>query len=229
MIAPGDGATKRTGAAAPSSAATGKGGGKPATRTRATSPLREAQKEVARQRLVESARAAFEAKGYVDVTVDDIVQGAGASRGTFYLYFQSKSEILRALIDQLRGEVITAGLFDDLRTMGEPTVDGLQQWFEKYVDFYLHHKALWRAMHQAQVVEPEFIAIVVRAIDQYVDLWKAVRSVKNKKDEDYRLAATMMYTFADQFMYLWLAQGQELNRKKTTRALAEGIYAALMR
>jgi AcrR family transcriptional regulator len=219
MSAAEDGAAKRKRAAAPRDA-------NDAARPRARSPLREAQKEVARQRLVESARAAFAAKGYVDVTVDDIVQGAGASRGTFYLYFQSKREILLALIDQLRGEVVAAG--DDFRAMGEPTVDALQAWFERYVDFYLDHRDLWRAMHQAQVVEPEFMAMVVAAIDRYVELWRSVRVAKAHRDVDLRLPATMMYTFVDQFMYLWLSQGQQVDREKTTRVLAEAVYAALM-
>src|SRR5688572_26565428 len=88
---------------------------------RAPSPLREAQKELARQKLLEAATAAFEADGYVDVTIDDIVRRAGTSRGTFYLYFQSKSEVLRAVMAELRREVDEAGLFDDFAAMGEPT------------------------------------------------------------------------------------------------------------
>jgi hypothetical protein len=84
-------------------------------------------------------------------------------------------------------------------------------------------------MHQAQVVEPEFISIVTAAIDQYVGLLKEIRSIRTKRDDDLRLAATMIYTFVDQFMYLWLAQGQTINRKKATKALAEAVHSALPR
>jgi AcrR family transcriptional regulator len=185
---------------------------------------------VARQRLVESARIAFEDKGYVDVTVDDIAQGAGASRGTFYLYFQSKSEILGALIAQLRDEVQAAS--DDFRAMGEPTVEALQAWFDDYVEFYLRHLALWRALHQAQVVEPDLHGLVAAAIDRYVDLCRSVRTGRRRSDQELRLPATLMYTFVDQFLYLWSSQtrdGHDLPRERTTRILAAAVHAALVR
>jgi AcrR family transcriptional regulator len=214
----------------------------------AVTSLRARQKEVARQMLIEAARAAFEAKGYVDVTVDEIAQGAGASRGTFYLYFQSKSEILSAILAELRLAVNAAGLFDDLTAMQNPTVETLQAWFEKYVDFYLQHHQLWYAIRQAQVVEPDFSLIVaanwpveraasqngirsdqLTAIDLYAEIWKSRGPGKRGADADARLTATMMYTFVDQFMYIWLVEGQKLDRRRTTRALAEALHATLPR
>jgi AcrR family transcriptional regulator len=197
--------------------------------TRAPSRLREAQRELARQKLLEAATAAFEADGYVDVTVDQIVQGAGTSRGTFYLYFQSKSEVLRAIIEQLRAEVIDAGLFASLAEMEEPTVDALQQWFERYIDFYLNHERLWAAVHQALVIEPGVSEIIKQGIDDYVALWRSSPWFKAKrpKPKDLRLAATMTFTLVDRFLYLWLSLGQDIDRRRATRALAEAVYATL--
>ena len=197
-----------------------------APRARASSPLREAQKELARQRLLEAAIAAFEEKGYVDVTVDDIVQRAGTSRGTFYLYFQSKGETLRAILEQLRDQVRAAGLFDDFTNI-EPTVDAFQHWFETYVDFYLEHRELWVAMHQALVIEHELDSIAQQSVDQYIDIWRTVGFLKNARPEDVRLAATMLYTLSDQFVYLWLTQGEQINRKKITRAAAQAFYVTI--
>jgi AcrR family transcriptional regulator len=194
---------------------------------RKPSPLREAQREFARQKLIDAARSAFETKGYVDTTVDDIAQGAGASRGTFYIYFQSKSEILRALLEGMRTEVERIGLFEDFRNLEEPSVDALQEWFEKYVTYYLDHLHIWRAMHQAQVVEADFDQLIMTAIDMYADLWKSTGLNRNGNDDDLRIGATMLYTFVDQFMYLWLVQGQDLDRATTTRALAEAVCGAV--
>src|SRR6516162_3083304 len=56
--------------------------------------LRAAQKALTRTRLLDAATSAFESRGYVDVTVDDIVHDAGVSRGTFYSHFPSKYAIL---------------------------------------------------------------------------------------------------------------------------------------
>ena len=46
----------------------------------AVTSLREKQKALTREMLVDAAYAAFEEKGYVDATVDDIVRRASASR-----------------------------------------------------------------------------------------------------------------------------------------------------
>jgi len=205
-----------------------KDGKKQAPTPRAPSLLRAAQKELARQKLVDAARSAFEANGYVNVTVDDIAQRAGASRGTFYLYFQSKLDALRAIRDELRIAANEAGLLDDLSAMKKPTVEALTTWFERYADYYLEYRQLWPAIRQAQAVEPEFSIIVAEAIDLYAGIWKSTGAVKS--DADARLTATLNYTFVDQFMYLWLVEereGQDVARNKVTKTLAEAIYSTL--
>jgi hypothetical protein len=134
--------------------------------------------------------------------------------------------VLRAILEQLREQVQAAGLFDDFASI-EPTVDAFQHWFETYVDFYLENRELWVAMHQALVIEHELDSITQQSIDQYIDIWRTVGFLKNARPEDVRLAATMLYTLSDQFVYLWLTQGQQINRKKVTRAAAEAFYVTL--
>ena len=46
------------------------------------STLREAQKQLTLEKLIDAARGVFHAKGYNAATIDDIVDSAGASRGT---------------------------------------------------------------------------------------------------------------------------------------------------
>ena len=56
--------------------------------------LRDQQKQLTRQRLLEAALEVFSSKGYANTTVDDVVASAGASRATFYLHFASKIDLL---------------------------------------------------------------------------------------------------------------------------------------
>jgi AcrR family transcriptional regulator len=62
--------------------------------------LREAQKEMAQRLLLDSALELFEAKGYAATTVDDIAAAADTTRVTFYAYFPSRSDLMRALIGE---------------------------------------------------------------------------------------------------------------------------------
>ena len=50
-------------------------------------------REQVRQRMVQSAAQLFNRHGFPAVSIDDIMAGAGLTRGGFYSYFQSKSEL----------------------------------------------------------------------------------------------------------------------------------------
>lgn len=68
-------------------------------------PLRNAMGPEARRRqLLEIAQGLFLRKGYDRTSVSEIVKAAGLSQGAFYYYFDSKMEILNALVDQILGE-----------------------------------------------------------------------------------------------------------------------------
>jgi AcrR family transcriptional regulator len=52
-----------------------------------------------RGQILEAARGAFARHGLAGTTVSQIARGADVAKGTVYLYFQSKDQILRALLD----------------------------------------------------------------------------------------------------------------------------------
>jgi AcrR family transcriptional regulator len=51
--------------------------------------------------LVEAALTSFVAKGVSGTSVDDIVGAAGVAKGTFYLYFGSKDEVVAAVAERM--------------------------------------------------------------------------------------------------------------------------------
>ncbi|MDX2138026.1 MAG: TetR/AcrR family transcriptional regulator [Chloroflexota bacterium] len=66
--------------------------------------LRSAQTQA---RLLEVARALFVARGYQQVSAEEIVQQAGLTRGALYHHFDGKDGLFKALYDQLQCEVTT--------------------------------------------------------------------------------------------------------------------------
>jgi TetR/AcrR family fatty acid metabolism transcriptional regulator len=59
-------------------------------------------REKRRQQLLRAATRVFARKGYRAASISDVIKAAGAARGTFYLYFRSKQDVLFAVIDDLR-------------------------------------------------------------------------------------------------------------------------------
>jgi TetR/AcrR family transcriptional regulator, fatty acid metabolism regulator protein len=58
-----------------------------------------------RARILEAARSILSAKRYDDVPVSEIVEAAGIAKGTFYLYFPSKADLIAAIAEGLQVEI----------------------------------------------------------------------------------------------------------------------------
>lgn len=63
--------------------------------------LREQQKAMTRRKLLTTALELFEAQGYQATTIDDIAGAAGTTRVTFYAHFESRRELMLALLAEL--------------------------------------------------------------------------------------------------------------------------------
>lgn len=58
----------------------------------------EENKQLKRERLLETAFGLFTTKGLTKTSISDIVNNAGVAKGTFYLYFKDKYDIANKLI-----------------------------------------------------------------------------------------------------------------------------------
>jgi AcrR family transcriptional regulator len=60
-------------------------------------------KQERRQDILDAAKEQFERGGYGPLTMAQVADGAGIAKGTLYLYFQTKEELLLALLEQELG------------------------------------------------------------------------------------------------------------------------------
>jgi AcrR family transcriptional regulator len=58
------------------------------------------EKQERRQALIDAARRRAVGKGFAELTVEEVCAEAGVSKGAFYIYFESKQELLLALLDE---------------------------------------------------------------------------------------------------------------------------------
>ncbi|MEM6554442.1 MAG: TetR/AcrR family transcriptional regulator [Pseudomonadota bacterium] len=64
----------------------------------APSSRREQQKEAKRLALVDAALAVFSRVGFAAAKIDDVAEEAGVSKGTVYLYFDSKEQLFEGMV-----------------------------------------------------------------------------------------------------------------------------------
>ena len=69
---------------------------------------RRTKPESRRGELIAAARKVFGKKGVAASAVSDIVKAAGIAQGTFYLYFEAKTDIVNAVAEQTADEMVDA-------------------------------------------------------------------------------------------------------------------------
>ena len=112
----------------------------------ATAERRAREKEQRRQDILRAARKVFFSKGIYNATVDDVAAAAELGKGTIYLYFSSKEEILAHLL--LEGFDI---LINSLRetfssTESLPSSERLRRLAATYLEFSREFSPYFRLM-----------------------------------------------------------------------------------
>jgi AcrR family transcriptional regulator len=74
--------------------------------------------------LAAAAASVFARNGVAATTVSDIVKAAGVAQGTFYLYFDTKDDVVLAVVDQI-GDRMIDGIEAAVATTGTSAVEKL--------------------------------------------------------------------------------------------------------
>ncbi len=61
--------------------------------------------EVRRIEIIAIAEQLFEERGYANTSVEAIIQTVGIAKGTFYYYFKTKQDLLRACVEHIGSEI----------------------------------------------------------------------------------------------------------------------------
>ncbi len=105
-----------------------------------------AQKKLDKKvRLLKSAYALFESKGVSMTAVDDVVKAAGVAKGTFYLYFKDKHDLIdQMMIAQSRSKLheILLALQKKSKEESLSPADRLIFVFDRIFDSLLQHQKL---------------------------------------------------------------------------------------
>ncbi len=114
------------------------------------------------RKLLDAAMIAFDRRGYHATRVNDIVEIAKTSHGTFYLYFSNKEDLLRALVAEAATE--SQSLYDTLNALpaegGAPQWDDVHGWVRAYSELWSRYAPLFRVWTDLATVDPELIDVI---------------------------------------------------------------------
>ena len=97
-------------------------------------------------RLLDAAATTFAAKGYHDTRVDDIVEAAGTSHGTFYRYFDNKDAAFRAVAARSARRIYRCivSMADVISDDGSVSQRQLRSWVDTYTMLWAEEGPIFR-------------------------------------------------------------------------------------
>lgn len=119
-----------------------------------------------RGRLVEAAKKVFSQRGYYNAQISHIIDEAGVARGTFYLYFKSKEDILKELLREVVEELKCRIRVIDL---GRDPIEQVVENVARVVEFALEERELTRIVLQRNC-DPELFGLVEEFFEELTHL-----------------------------------------------------------
>jgi AcrR family transcriptional regulator len=123
------------------------------------------------RRLLDAAMVAFDQRGYYDTRVNDVVEIAKTSHGTFYLYFSNKEDLLRALVLEAGAEAqhLADALNMPSERGGTPQWEDLRAWISAFSSLWVRYAPLFRAWTDLAKMDPELTDILERTFSVMTD------------------------------------------------------------
>ncbi len=168
-----------------------------------------------RRRLIDVAATLFKGVGFHDARVEDIVEAAGVSHGTFYRYFDTKSDIFRVIAEEAAADVIDAwaALPSASGMRSRDGTDVLLSWLRRYAEVYADDGVIFRVWIEAFRRDPKLDVLIAAGLS-------AIR----RRIEDFLSPRGFGDDHADSFLLLALLD-LEAGGLVTTRSDAQVLDA----
>jgi TetR/AcrR family transcriptional regulator, transcriptional repressor for nem operon len=139
-----------------------------------TGPKRRRERrppEVRREQILDAAALVFTEKGLSATTMDDVAVEAGVAKGTIYLYFDSKEQLLLSLGERYTEEVIqrSGSLFEG-DDADESPMARFDRFLEGMIDYYIERRDLHHVLfHGGAVSEAESLRRVRELLRRFIE------------------------------------------------------------
>ncbi len=128
-----------------------------------------ARGERTRAALVAAARTVFERDGFTDSRLTDITAEAGCATGSFYTYFDSKEEILDAVLAAAQEDMLHPGLPHVQAGFSDDPAAVIEASNRAYFEAYRRNAQLMLVREQVAGISPEFREIRRRRGQVFVE------------------------------------------------------------
>ena len=189
--------------------------------------LRAKPPEARREELLNAAQSLFLAHGVAQTTIEQITSGATVAKGTFYLYFSSKEDLLSALGERF-DEKLLAGIKAAVARIEDGDWQGrLAAWADAAVSGYLDSMQLHDVLfYEARPLSRAWLTDNI-VIDHLTALLEAGVAAKSWSIEDCLATAIFLFSGLHGLVDHAIAKERRVNRLRLALQLQQLCFRAV--
>ena len=182
-----------------------------------------------RERILRAAEALFDAQGYANTAIEQIVQQLGVTKPFVYYYFRNKQEIFETLSWAPTVACFTAMDFaaDDTRPAHVKVTEGIERLIRATL---AHHPAAFFPYREPQVYRPEYLATQKQLANHFYDQLCALLE-QGRQDGMFDFKNTKITALAacslPGFLYHWYRPDGRLSADEVVQELSALAYRVL--
>ena len=178
---------------------------KPATRERVS-----VKGEATRLALMQAARTVFAREGFANAEIGQITHAAGKAKGTFYLYFENKTHLLKAMVEAVANELRQPEVL--AQPLNPP--EQIRHVLAAIWTANKRHGATFRALADASTRDPElaklFADLRSNAKRDFAAMIATRQSEGACRHLDCAFASEALETMVTRSIHQWLAMGKSI-------------------
>ncbi len=139
--------------------------------------LKQDEHTAKRNEILDAAMQLVYSKGYEKMTVQDILERLQISKGAFYHYFESKADVLEALVVRMVEEQMEPRLFATVRDPNATALEKLQRYFDTAVqwktankDFMVQLVRVWYSDENALARQKMYVQMVAHVKPLFIEI-----------------------------------------------------------
>jgi AcrR family transcriptional regulator len=179
-----------------------------------------------RRQLLVAARQVFERDGFLDARVTDIAAAAGASHGSFYTYFESKTDIFRTLCSEEMDVLYANTGSGEAKGEELDPVERIDRSNRRFVEIYKQNAALLGLFEQVTAYDNEVRKLRMAVRERAVA--RAQRSIVKMQEaglvdrdlEPFHTASALV-TMVNSTVHFWLVVGEQFDEETLVRTLTQ--------
>ena len=187
---------------------------------------RDERRDTTRARIMEAALAEFLEHSYAGTAVDAIAKRAGASRATYYRYFDSKLAVAQAIFEEELPNALS--MWKRFAEFKNPTVADIAGWLDEFVAMLEHKRGLMSLFREFQAIEvksiPQQWGPRSRIIEVLAPMPGFRRAHAQEGDGTAHMRAHLLLLTLWEFVYLVAVRGWYGGRAKGIQIVAEQFH-----